>query len=156
VAILVSPSLFQSEVKVELENRLLKHRYVDSNGCWNWMGNKQDGYGRISYKDKMRLVHRLAAFTWLDFDLDSKILVCHKCDNPSCFNPEHLFLGTDKDNIRDAANKGRMVNEHTNKTHCMYGHEFDEENTYRYEGKRYCRTCKNNRMKVYNDAGRSL
>jgi hypothetical protein len=47
---------------------------------------------------------------FLGFDLDSPLLVCHKCDNPKCFNPDHLFIGTAKDNYADMRAKGRRRN----------------------------------------------
>jgi hypothetical protein len=52
-------------------------------------------------------VHRLAAVIWLGFDDDSSLLVCHHCDNPSCFNPAHLFIGTSLDNAIDKIAKNR-------------------------------------------------
>ncbi len=50
----------------------------------------------------------MAAWIWLDFDLLDPLYVCHHCDNFSCFNPDHLFIGTNSDNIIDARNKGRL------------------------------------------------
>lgn len=61
---------------------------------------------------KKRLVHRIAAAIWLGFDLESDLQVNHHCDNPPCFNPEHLFIGTQKDNLRDMDAKGRRVINH--------------------------------------------
>ena len=93
------------------KNKLLSKRQIDPiTGCWNWMGSKNSyGYG-VVYRNKSPLtVHRLSAMIWLRFDLNSKLFVLHKCDNRKCFNPDHLFIGTQKDNMKDKTNKGRQI-----------------------------------------------
>lgn len=77
-------------------------------GCCNWTGRSiKHGYGRISYSNKEVLAHRISAMLYLDFDLWSDLCVLHKCDNPRCINPEHLFIGTIADNNKDKMEKGR-------------------------------------------------
>jgi len=80
---------------------------VTSSGCWQWNGaHDTRGYGFVIYDGKRTRTHRLA---YLLFKGPVKNLcVCHRCDNPPCINPEHLFLGTQTDNMNDARNKGRM------------------------------------------------
>lgn len=120
-------------------------------GCWLWTGYVNVfGYGRVVngyYGKGISLTsNRAAAEAWLGFDaLNDKRHVCHKCDVPSCINPEHLFIGTHQDNMADAFRKGRMrINSVANKkkTHCKRGHPFDSENTaFRLKGHRTCRKC---------------
>ena len=96
------------------------NKYVDkTESCWNWIGNKQkDGYGNIRLNDKKILSHRAS---WLihNGDIPLEMHVLHKCDNPPCVNPEHLFLGTRKDNMQDMVKKGRHVKNLTR--HKLFG-----------------------------------
>ncbi len=74
--------------------------------CWNWIAGKDwDGYGHIWVKGKTRKAHR-TSYSLFVGRIGTK-LVCHKCDNPSCVNPAHLFLGTNEDNIKDCMKKNR-------------------------------------------------
>jgi len=80
----------------------------ESDGCWWFVGSKnKHGYGLLVYKNKSYYAHRRS---WEAFngDIQDGLCVLHKCDNPSCVNPDHLFLGTRKDNIIDKVNKGRQ------------------------------------------------
>jgi ribosomal protein S14 len=78
------------------------------------------------------------------------MFVCHKCDNPRCANPEHLFLGTQRDNMRDAANKGRIngaAKANRAKTHCPHGHPLVRIESRTTPG-RVCRVCERNRWEA--------
>lgn len=82
---------------------------VPDAGCWLWVGEKNNkGYGRFNVSGGTLLAHR-ASYVIHRGALPAKALVCHKCDTPSCVNPDHLFLGTYMDNMRDAMSKGRLV-----------------------------------------------
>jgi hypothetical protein len=77
------------------------------NGCWEWSGVRwKNGYGRIMVNGKRRKAHRVSFLIHNGF-LTKKQLVCHTCDNPCCVNPEHLFLGSVKDNSDDKISKMR-------------------------------------------------
>lgn len=80
----------------------------DLNQCWEWMGYKcKEGYGRIGWKSKASTLAHRAAYVIATGD-NTSLLICHRCDNPSCCNPHHLFTGTDKDNSNDRDAKGRL------------------------------------------------
>lgn len=75
-------------------------------GCWIWTGFTKNGYGRVGFANKRWRAHRLA-WVLTHGPIQDGMLVCHSCDRPACINPEHLFLGTPKDNMDDMNAKGR-------------------------------------------------
>lgn len=96
-----------------LKERLYSRVKVDPvSGCWEWQGSKRNGYGRItigSRKDGSRksvCAHRLS-YILSKGDIPNGMEVCHKCDNPCCINPDHLFAGTRQDNVDDREAKHR-------------------------------------------------
>lgn len=118
---------------------------------WEWKGLLDKyGYGKKSIGGLYWKPHRLA-WAWANWsgEGDWKAIpagkwVLHRCDNPRCVNPGHLFLGTGLDNVMDCINKGRNFN--NKKTHCRRGHEYDYINPI---GGRECRTCRNAATKRY-------
>jgi hypothetical protein len=81
---------------------------LDSEGCWIWLGRKYpNGYGRIGYQGSEICSHRLS---WIVHrgQITDELMVLHKCDNPKCINPDHLFLGTQADNMHDMVTKNRQ------------------------------------------------
>jgi hypothetical protein len=75
--------------------------------CWPWMGPTDvDGYGIFKVDRRRKRAHRVA-FEMHTGSIDASLLVCHRCDNPCCCNPIHLFQGTNADNVRDRHAKGR-------------------------------------------------
>lgn len=86
----------------------LERNIQKTESCWLWTGCKNPaGYGLMGHKNRRTLAHR-----WM-YELTHGLLppdmhVCHRCDNPSCVRPEHLFLGTNNDNMQDKCRKGRQ------------------------------------------------
>lgn len=78
-------------------------------GCWGWSGYKdKDGYGKIGKNNISRPAHRVSYELHVG-EIPSSMLVLHRCDNPECTNPVHLFLGTQADNMADKVKKGRSA-----------------------------------------------
>ncbi len=102
-------NVLQEDLRTRFERSYMPE---PNSGCWLWLANLDDkGYGRItiSCTYKMHYAHRVA---WLLYR--GKLLgnVLHHCDNPSCVNPEHLYLGTHKQNAEDRKRRGRNADQH--------------------------------------------
>jgi hypothetical protein len=137
---------------IDLLNRRTSRNSIS--GCWNYLSTNAEGYGQIGIEGKYYRVHRLSASIFLGFDLNSNLCVCHKCDNPQCWNPEHLFVGERIDNNRDRTIKGKSKNQYSDATHCVNGHEFTEENiTWRRVNGRQSRRC-NECQRISNEKAR--
>ena len=130
---------------MDLINKLKSNGVYENRGyitpCLIWQGYKDiRGRGTTRYNGKNVLVHRLI------FELingKTNLFACHKCDITSCFEPSHLFAGTNSENMKDCVSKGRHPE--AAMTHCKRGHLYNEINTYyrRVNGKtrRQCRIC---------------
>ena len=77
-------------------------------GCWIWDGNLLNGYGTIFHEGKTQKAHRML-YEAHKGAIPKGMLVCHKCDEPSCVNPDHLFIGSQKENMEDCVAKGRIA-----------------------------------------------
>jgi hypothetical protein len=78
-------------------------------GCWQWIaGTQKPGYGRFRYLTDSQQAHRVSYLLYVG-EIPEGLHVLHKCDNPQCVNPDHLFLGTQADNNADKISKGRSI-----------------------------------------------
>jgi hypothetical protein len=98
-------------MRKKLKDRLFDKTFVDGNGCRVWTGSltkKAKGYGRIKVNHALVGAHRLS-WELHNGPIPTGLRVLHKCDNSPCINPDHLFLGTQLDNVRDCIKKGRFT-----------------------------------------------
>ena len=127
--------------------------------CWEWQASKDDsGYGQIQIDRILYRVHRLSMMMKFSTEWSANITdlmdfhVLHKCNNPCCWNPDHLYVGTAKDNALDRVKIGKG-SQYSNITYCVNGHEFTEENTYYSVLKdgthRRCRECRKLNQRKY-------
>jgi hypothetical protein len=87
---------------MEDEKTRFWNKVTKTKKCWIWNAANKDGYGRFGRK----YAHRIS-FEWHIGKIPEGLFVCHHCDNPSCVNPEHLFVGSNLDNVLDMISKGR-------------------------------------------------
>jgi hypothetical protein len=97
-----------SQSKAGSKEYIYENSEIDINDCWLWKKYKNNkGYGHPSFKGKLILAHRLSYLTFVG-EIPNNLHVLHNCDNPSCVNPKHLFLGDQEDNMKDMVNKNRQ------------------------------------------------
>lgn len=100
------PSLLHDK---RLRNRLRGAVTHSAAGCWEWRKYANEhGYGRLKVAGRMELAH-IVAYRSFRGEIGPGLCVCHRCDNPLCINPLHLFLGTHEENLLDMRTKGRQV-----------------------------------------------
>lgn len=110
--------------------------------CWPWTGVRDaNNYGYFTPANGKRMRATRFSVALHSGPFDQRLHILHSCDNPACVNPAHLRLGTHAENMAEMAVRGRTPN--SRKTHCPQGHPYDETNTYRWGGYRYCRACNN-------------
>lgn len=137
----------------EILSRLEPYKKILENGCWDWTAKKDFGYARVKIKGVSYRVIRLICAIYHNLDIDDKSQqALHKlpCSYESCWNPEHLYVGSHKENQKD---RSRTI------THCHNGHELNDNNVYKYWNKRTksymrrCRIChRENVKRSYNNA----
>ena len=121
----------------------MEYKIDGSTKCWNWLKSKNNrGYG-FFYKDGKRYFAHRYYYEKYREKIPDKMCACHKCDNPSCVNPDHIFIGTHKDNMLDAKAKGRLGKNKRKKlpgeSFCKRGHPLIERDR---RGWFFCRVCK--------------
>jgi hypothetical protein len=109
IVVYVKPKPFDLRSVQECEERFWSKVAQDPDGCWTWTGTRsRQGYGFFKLRGRMLKAHRCSyALTYGEIPDD--LFVCHRCDNPTCVRPDHLFLGTARDNTMDRDQKGRTA-----------------------------------------------
>lgn len=127
--------------KPTLEEFFWQRVTVHDDGCWEWTGATAAGYGDIKRHDGTRIYAHRLSYILHNGPLSSTDHVLHHCDTKLCTNPEHLYAGTQQDNMRDLWTRNPPAR--PRRTHCKRGHEFTPENTYIHpkRGTRHCREC---------------
>ena len=131
-----------------------------TDSCWLWTGYRnpvgpKGNYGIIRSDTKRTMIkaHR-ASWEIHNGPIPDDACVLHKCDNPPCVNPDHLFLGTQRSNWYDMLEKRRHYKH--NWTHCKRGHAFSEHGRIRKDGSRTCKVCERDVAKVRIERIRSV
>ena len=110
-------------MKRDKDRLRFEKNFTRTDGCWFWKDAKGK-YGSFSLKGKRSTAHRFS-YAFYKGAIPEGLFVCHHCDNPKCVNPDHLFLGTQKDNLQDASKKKRLVGNRIYKS--MLGRKHDKE-----------------------------
>ena len=138
-------------MNTELINKLHEKTEI-KDGHWLYRNtNTKGGYGYVGHEGSNWSVHRLSLSLFLKLNYrDYSWQANHLCNYKNCWNPLHLYVGTQKDNVQDS-NVGLRNKQ---KTHCPLGHEYTPENTYTEpSGKRRCIICKRKALDKYRKKG---
>lgn len=129
---------------------LFEKKILKTQSCWLWTAVKTpSGYGHFRVENYVakKYAHRLSYEQYVG-PIPPGLCVLHRCDNPSCVNPKHLFVGDYKANNQDKSNKGRHHNQ--KKTHCPLGHAYDLEKKLKGgRTSRGCSICRNASIRKY-------
>jgi hypothetical protein len=116
-------------------------KFTVGDDCWEWTAAMTYGYGAIGAGSGSRRTlkaHRVM-WEWFNGPIPEGLHILHRCDNRRCVRPDHLYPGTDADNVRDMWERGRAVIWQRGRDHCFRGHPWDYVAP---DGERGCRTCR--------------
>ena len=121
-----------------LKCRIIAGSQKKENGCWIWKGSVAGDYGKVRWNSKTISAHR-ASYLSFHGPILAPLNVCHACDEPLCANPDHLWVGTQKENKQDAKRKKRDLRGEKNHFHKFTDLQIDEMRKLKKEGFSYSR-----------------
>jgi hypothetical protein len=128
---------------------MLPDRFLDkispepNSGCWLWTGTlSSNGYGHFKFNKFNFKAHRFAYESEVA-DIPDGLELDHQCRIRSCVNPKHVMPVTHAENMATA------VMPRASQTHCLRGHEFTANNTYHHHGRRHCKICKRESLRLW-------
>ena len=110
-------------IRIAAERIIQREWVITAAGCWEWQGaTVAAGYGCVRVHGKLYLNHRVS-YEYHHGPIPEGLIVRHTCDNPPCFNPDHLLVGTHADNARDKVERGRHHYVLRERQYCQKGHD---------------------------------
>jgi len=97
-----------NQLSAETKRRFMAFIDKCADGCWLWRGHTDKGYGIFAVNSRPVLAHRFAYALFVG-EIPAGMCICHSCDNSRCVNPDHLFIGSHRDNMNDMVAKGRVA-----------------------------------------------